>query len=80
MDKETVTDYRDKLRRFLATPHSTKSFFDQYQEENKDATFDQYTKKIENLLDSIDDGKINKQTDLCKQIKALKLPHNQFGC
>ncbi|WPP51074.1 hypothetical protein [Catalinimonas niigatensis] len=80
MGKEIKTEYRDKLRRFLATPHSTQTYFDLYQEENDDATFDQYTKQLEELLDNLDEGKIENQADLCKEIKALKLPHNQFGC
>lgn len=80
MDKELKSDYRDKLKRFLATPHSAKAYFDEYKEENEGATFDQYTKSLENLLDNLDDGKIENQNELCKQIKALKLPHNQFGC
>jgi hypothetical protein len=80
MDKELKIDYRDKLRRFLATPHSAKAYFDSYQEEHEGATFDEYTKKLEDLLDQLDDGEIEDQAELCKQIKVLKLPHNQFGC
>lgn len=80
MDNSVKTDYRDKLRRYLATPHSAKAYFDSYQEEHEGATFDDYTKKLENLLDQLDEGKLDDQSKLCKEIKALKLPHNQFGC
>jgi hypothetical protein len=80
MDKELKNEYRDKLRRFLATPHSAKAHFDTYQQEHKEATFDEYTKKLEELLDDLDDGKMEDKSSFCKEIKSLKLPHNQFGC
>lgn len=80
MDTELKNEYRDKLRRFLATPHSAKAHFDTYQQEHEGATFDEYTKKLENLLDDLDEGKLDNESVFCEQIKLLKLPHNQFGC
>lgn len=80
MKQEEKNDYRDKLRRFLSTPHSSKAYFDQYQQEHEEASFDDYTKKLENLLDQLDEGKLENQEDFCQEIIKLKLPHNQFGC
>ncbi|WKN31053.1 hypothetical protein PZB74_19060 [Porifericola rhodea] len=80
MNTEQKNDYRDKLRRFLATPHSSNTFFEEYKEENKDANFDDYTKSLEDLIDKLDEGKLDDQAQFCEEIKKLKLPHNQFGC
>lgn len=79
MDKDSKQDYLDKLKRFLSTPHSSKSYFDVYQQDHQDAEFDSYTKKLENLLDQLDNDQLD-QAAFCKEIKSLKLPHNQFGC
>ena len=80
MNQETKNDYRDKLRRFLSTPHSAKAFYDEYQKEHEEKSFDDYTKKLEDLLDKLDNGKLDDQSKFCQEIKTLKLPHNQFGC
>jgi len=80
MNQETMNDYQDKIRRFLATPHSSKAYFDEYQKEHEDASFDDYTKKLENLADKLDEGQLKDQDELCDEINTLKLPHNQFGC
>lgn len=80
MNKETKIDYRDKLKRFIATPHSAMAYFEEYKQENQDAKFDDYTKKLENLLDQLDEGKLDEQADFCKEVEKLKLPSNQFGC
>jgi hypothetical protein len=80
MQQEEKQDYKDKLKRFLATPHSSKAYFDEYRKEHQDAEFDVYTKKLENLVDALDNGEIKEQSALCQEVEALKLPHNQFGC
>lgn len=80
MNQEAKNDYRDKLRRFLSTPHSSKAYYDEYQKEHEDASFDDYTKKLEGLIDKLDDGKLEEQAKFCREVKALKLPHNQFDC
>lgn len=80
MNQEVKNDYRDKLRRFLSTPHSSRAYFDEYQKDHEQASFDDYTKKLENLLDQLDDGELADHEDFCREITNLKLPHNQFGC
>ncbi|MFP4090975.1 MAG: hypothetical protein ACLFUB_00735 [Cyclobacteriaceae bacterium] len=80
LEQDIKQDYKDKLRRFLATPHSSMAYFEEYQKEHKQAEFDVYTKKLENLLDALENGEIKEQEALCQRIKELKLPHNQFGC
>lgn len=80
MKKELKTDYQDKLKMFLTTPHNAKVYFDLYQKENDGIAFDAYAQKLKDLLSDLDEGKIKSQSELCKQIKVLKLPHNQFGC
>jgi hypothetical protein len=80
MNQNAKNDYRDKLRRFLSTPHSSKAYYDEYQKEHEDDTFDDYTKRLEGLIDKLDEGKLEEQSEFCQEIKALKLPHNQFGC
>ena len=80
MHQEAINDYKDKLKRFLATPHSAKAYYEDYKKDQQEASFDDYTKKLEDLLDQLDEGKLEEQADLCQQIKQLRLPHNQFGC
>lgn len=73
-------DYTNKLNRFLANPSSAKEFYDNYKAEHSKASFEDYTKALEELVGMLEEEKVQDQQELCKKIKELKLPHNQFDC
>lgn len=80
IDEQRINDYTDKLKRFLANPSSAMEFYENYKADHDDVKFGEYTKALEDLVSKLEEGTIEEQADLCKEIKKLKLPHNQFDC
>ncbi len=78
--EEQLDEYTNKLKRYLANPSSTQTFYESYQEDHSEADFEEYTQAIEDLITRLEEKKVKDQDSLCKEIQKLKLPHNQFGC
>lgn len=79
LDEKQIDDYTSKLKRYLANPSSSQEYYELYKTDH-DAAFEDYTKAIEDLITKLEEEKVKDQSSLCKEIKRLKLPHNQFDC
>lgn len=80
LDDNQIDDYTSKLKRYLTTPSSTKEYFDAYHADASDDDFSDYTQALEDLVTKLEEKKIKDREALCKEVKRLKLPHNQFDC
>ncbi len=79
INKKQTDEYASKLTQFLTTPSYTQEFYESYQADHADASFEDYTQAIQRLVTQLEEEKIKKDT-LCKEIKKLKLPDDHFDC
>lgn len=80
IDEEQIENYTSKLKRYLINPSNAGEVYELYKADHSEAKFEDYTKALDDLVSKLEEGKIEDQAELCKEIKELKLPHNQFGC
>ena len=80
IDEQAKTDYSNKLKHLLATPSDTRTYFEEYKSEHNDASFDEYTKSLEDLVDRLQEDKFKDKKSFCQEAQKLHLSTNQFDC
>ncbi len=80
IDKNQANEYASKLTQFLTTPSYTQEFYEPYQADHAEASFEDYTQAIQHLVSQLEEEKIKDKDTLCKEIKKLKLPDDHFDC
>ena len=80
IDEQVKDDFSMKLKHLINTPSDTQSFFEEYQKEHEDASFNQYADKLEALLDRLQEDEFKDRKSFCQEIRTLRIPDDQFGC
>lgn len=80
LEQKTKDDFSMKLKHLINTPSDTRSFYDDYQAEHEEVSFNQYMDKVEELIDQLQEDHFEDQQSFCQKIRSLKIADDQFGC
>lgn len=80
IDEQVKDDFSMKLKHLINSPSDTRSFYDVYQGENSEVSFNEYMDKVEALVDRLQDNEFEDQQSFCQEIRELKIADDQFGC
>jgi thiaminase len=80
IDEQVKDDFSMKLKHLINTPSDTRSFYDEYQAEHTDVSFNQYVQKLESLVDRLQEDEFEDRKSFCQEVRKLHVPDDQFGC
>lgn len=77
MNDQEKAEYINQLSRYLSNPSAAK---ERYEASDFDGSFEEYTQQLQDLADQLAEEDFQDKDALCKQVKALNLPNEQFNC